>query len=178
MEGVGRSFVTSFGNYLLHGIEEVHLPEPVSWWPQTPGWNLLGLLLLLALSYRIYLGGKVWWRNRYRRQALRQLALLGRRTNEWQQVVCQLPFLLKATALQAFPRSDVARLSGSHWLAFLDAHYPGPAFSGGLGQQLLIIAYQPEARWQLSERDARQLIDMSRRWISEHCPSPKEVSRA
>ena len=26
---------TDFGNYALKGIEEIHFPEPVAWWPET-----------------------------------------------------------------------------------------------------------------------------------------------
>ena len=41
-------FDNSFGNYMLHGIDEISLPPAVSWWPQTLGWKLL--LLAAAVS--------------------------------------------------------------------------------------------------------------------------------
>lgn len=168
MDGVNKDFASTFGNYILHGIEEVHLPESVSWWPQTIGWKLLGILLLLLLSYRAICWVQHWWRNRYRREALKQLSALEASAHEWQSVVRQLPFLLKTTALQAYPRNEVAQLSGQAWLRFLDAQYPGSVFCNGVGQQLLVIAYQPNTLWQLSEIDAQTLITMTRAWISEH----------
>lgn len=176
MQGVDKQFADTFGNYILHGIEEVHLPETVSWWPQTIGWKVLGLLLLIAVAYWLSVQAKKWWRNRYRRDALSRLASLEQRADEWQQVVRQLPFLLKATALQAYPRSDVAQLSGTQWLEFLDSQFEGPAFRDGPGQGLLEIAYQPESQWRLSQLDAESLISLSRRWIREHRPATREIT--
>ena len=170
MEGVDKDFAATFGNYLLHGIEEVHLPSAVSWLPQTIGWKVLGLLLTIAVGYRIYLQAKKWWRNRYRRAALDRLSALEQGAEEWRQVVRQLPFLLKATALQAYPRSDVAKLSGGLWLEFLDAQIDGSDFRDGAGRGLLLVAYAPESQWQFSEQDVQSLIAISRRWISEHRP--------
>ena len=177
MDGVDKEFAKTFGNYLLHGIEEVHLPDAMGWWPQTIGWGLLGSFLLLALAYWFFLQAKLWWRNRYRREAFARLITIQTRATNWQSIVRELPFLLKATALHAFPRTDVAQLSGQAWLNFLDAQYPGPAFSNTLGTQLLQVAYQPENQWALLEDEAQTLINMSRQWILEHQPWDKEVSR-
>jgi hypothetical protein len=162
-------FGDTFGNYLLHGIEEIHLPEPVAWWPQTPGWIILAGLFLLWCLFRLYLAARIWWHNRYRRAALAQLDKLEQRAaGQYQLVLPALPPLLKATALQAFPRADVAALSGEPWLAFLDRHYDGASFRQGSGRQLLSIAYRPEADWQLSAGEAQQLIAMCRHWLGQH----------
>ena len=162
-------FGDTFGNYMLHGIDEIQIPEPVSWWPQTIGWKVLALALMLWLLYRLYRLAQRWWINRYRRAALAQLdALEMQADGRYQQVLANLPELLKATALQAYPRTEIAALSGEQWLAFLDSHYDGPAFSDTPGRQLLTVAYQEPSRWQLSAEDANQLITMSRRWIQRH----------
>lgn len=166
----------TFGNYLLHGIEEVHLPDAVEWWPQTVGWGVLGLFLLLALAYYLVLQAKLWWRNRYRREAIARLTAIEGSATNWQAIVRELPFLLKTTALQAFPRRAVAQLSGQAWLDFLDAQYTGPAFSDTLGAALLQVAYQPEGQWDFFEEEATTLISMSRGWIVGHRPWDKEVS--
>jgi hypothetical protein len=162
-------FSDTFGNYMLHGIDEIHVPEPVSWWPQTIGWKVLALVLALWLLYRLYLLASRWWKNRYRRVALARLdALQSRANGQYQQVLASLPELLKATALQAYPRTEIASLSGREWLAFLDAHYDGPEFSGKPGRQLLAVAYQDQSNWQLSAEDANRLIAMVRRWLRQH----------
>ena len=159
----------SFGNYLIHGIDEIILPESVSWWPTAPGWQVLGVLVGVALLFLASRLAARWWRNRYRRQALKQLELVQRQAgNQLQSVVAILPHYLKVTALQAYPRADVASLSGNNWLIFLDAHYAGPSFSEGVGEKLLAVAYLPPEQWQLSEQESNYLIKMSRLWIAKH----------
>lgn len=169
----------TFGNYLIRGIEEVELPEPVSWMPQTIGWKVLALLVLLFALYKLYGVAKKWWRNRYRRSALQKLKDLETESGgEYLQVVAELPNLLKATALHAYPRAEVAALSGERWLAFLDAHYSGPSFRAGVGQQLLAVAYQPAAHWHLEPADARTLIAMCRHWLRKHKINAPQASHA
>ena len=159
----------TFGNYLVHGIDEIILPEAVSWWPSAPGWQVLALSSGLLLIVQVFRLAKRWWRNRYRREALRQLAQVQHQAGQLlDEVVSTLPYYIKATALQAYPRHDVASLSGNDWLAFLDAHYAGPSFQEGVGKNLLNIAYLPREKWQLNHQEATQLIKLSRQWIAHH----------
>ena len=159
----------SFGNYLIHGIDEIILPDAVSWWPTAPGWKALAVIIVILLLFIGVRWMKRWWRNRYRREALRQLMQVQHHAGkQLQEVVAVLPYYLKATALQAYPRQDVASLSGEHWLAFLDKQYSAAAFSEGIGRKLLAVAYLPQEQWQLSEKDSEALISMSRLWISKH----------
>lgn len=178
MKGVDKAFADTFGNYMLHGIEEVHLPASTPWWPQTLGWKVVAAIFIAASSYWLFLTVKQWWRNRYRRQAISELTALQANADNWQTTVEQLPFLLKATALQAYPRVQVAQLSGQAWLAFLDTRYDGPRFCEGVGSQLVQVGYQPRAQWRLSEPESRILLQMSHRWIKEHTPADLSGSKA
>lgn len=167
MEDVDQAFARTFGNYNLHGIEEVHLPETVSWMPQTIGWKVVAGVLLLAFIYCLIRKAQGWWRNRYRREALKQLKQLEV-SEDLYTVVCHLPFLLKATALQRFPRSIIAPLSGEDWLSFLSGHYPGPSFNDPLGRQLIAVSYQHKPQWTLQDDEAKALIERTRSWIKTH----------
>ena len=159
----------TFGNYLVHGIDEIMLPEAITWWPSAPGWKVLGLILLAWLLLRVVRLVRYWWRNRYRREALRQLNQLQQKAgSEGLDVVASLPHYIKVTALQAYPRAEVASLSGENWLLFLDAHYCGPSFAEGTGRKLLAVSYLPRERWQLDENESDQLIQMARQWIAKH----------
>ena len=157
----------TFGNYMIHGIDEILLPEAVSWWPPAPGWVAAGIIIGVLLIVQLFRVATRWWRNRYRREALRQLDQLQQR-GELPELISKLPYYIKATALQAYPRHEVAGLSGDNWLVFLDAHCPGSSFREGVGQNLLPIAYQPKEQWHVSDDDAEQLIHMSRHWIANH----------
>ena len=152
-----------FGNYLIHGIDEIVVPDPISLWPSTIGWKVLGLALMIYALYKVTQAIRRWWRDRYRREALHQLSTLAPDAQ-----LAALPFLLKATALQAYPREQVAALSGEQWLGFLDAHCAGVSFQQGIGKSLLVIDYLPHEQWQLSQAQANELIGLSRRWIEQH----------
>lgn len=156
----------SFGNYLIHGIDEIMLPETISWWPSAPGWKVLTAIAAAWLLLRAVRMTRRWWRNRYRREALRQLQQLQQQTGD--KAVAALPYYIKVTALQAYPRAEVASLSGDAWLAFLDAHYAGPSFAEGTGRKLLAISYLPREQWQLDDGEGNILIRMAQDWIAQH----------
>ena len=160
---------SSFGNYLIHGIDEIILPEAVSLWPVAIGWQVLGVVVFAFLLIQSVRLTKRWWHNRYRREALRQLTSVRQQTgNELIDVVAVLPHFLKVTALQAYPRRQVAGLSGQEWLRFLDAHCEGLSFTSGVGSKLTSVAYLPREQWQLNDHDSDSLIHMSRHWIAKH----------
>lgn len=163
-----KSFDSTFGNYLLHGIDEVFLPETVSWWPHTWGWKILAVLCLLWLGRLLYRQLLRWRRNRYRRLALRVLDQLQENADAAPHILRQLPELLKATALQAYPRPAVAGLTGNAWLQMLDSVCPQSNFDSPLGQQMLAISYQDPAQWSLNTDQIPELLAMCRLWISKH----------
>ncbi len=118
----------AFGNYALGDFVEAVSPEDISWLPQTIGWQILGLALLLLGLYRGWQGLRRWYRNRYRREATAKL-------KAWQQqpdgalLAEDVNRLLKLTALAAFPREQVAGLYGRDWVEFLNAQCPGAPFA-------------------------------------------------
>ncbi|WP_066963324.1 DUF4381 domain-containing protein [Microbulbifer sp. Q7] len=110
------------------------VPERVSLWPQTPlAQLLLGMVLLVCLyvAWRAY---RHYRANAYRRAALKALRHAGDNPGE-------IAALLRRTALVAYPRAQVAGLTGERWLAFLNRQYPDDAFRSETGESLLRGAY-------------------------------------
>lgn len=104
----------------LHPLRD---PEAIGWWPLAPGWWVLLGIIVLVIAIAAYL----WWRRyqarAYRRQAEEQLTALLAAFREDQDAAAffgGVNSLLKATALQAFPRRAVAAASGEQWLALLN----------------------------------------------------------
>jgi uncharacterized membrane protein len=164
----------SFGNYLLHGIDEVILPESISLIPQTIGWKIVGVLLIAYILWRSFLAWRLWQKNWYRREGLQVLAKIksvvdGGKTN----AVSQLPALLKSVALQAYPRGEVAQLSGQLWLDFLDSKLVDKKFNAA--NALLMVAYSPMDSWQLSAEDVQTLFLSCENWISSHAVSEAKL---
>lgn len=147
----------------LTDLRPLHLPEPVSWWPPAPGWWLL-ILLLIALAALT----RWWWRRgTLKRAALRELRTLERQPLVPDAQLAALNSLLKRYALVCHPRSQVAKLSGTSWLEFLDRRLPGHNFTQGAGRLLAEAPYQP-----CTPTDAQTLIPLIRRWIRQQrsCP--------
>ena len=156
----------------LEKLHEIILPDPVSWMPQTIGWYaVFGLFLVLA----------GWWacgrlrrfrKNRYRRLALAELAVIERGLRQPEKrarSLAEIPLLLKRTALAAFPRTEVAGLSGEKWLAFLDKTLGEKDFTPKEGRLLSELAYAPTARiLELPDDAVGKLIQLIRQWIQTH----------
>ena len=144
----------------LDALRGLRVPEPVSAAPQTTAWWILFAALALLLVALVVLWIRRWRRNRYRREALARLDALG------PDEAGELPQLVKRVALDAWPREQVAELTGEPWLAFLDRSLGGgSAFTSGPGRGLPALAYggapPPEA-----ERE--ELTALVRTWIRKH----------
>lgn len=154
-----------FGNYVLgEDFVEVVSPAAIDWLPQTAGWAWAGAVLALLLARYAWRRLRHWYRNRYRREAAAKLqALRGADADEaW---LVELNRLLKLTALVAYSRDTVARLSGADWIAFLNSRCPEPAFS----PEQTDLLEQGVYRRAVPDASMRQgLLDASLRWVACH----------
>ena len=148
-------------------LKELGLPAPVSYMPQTWGWwVLLGLLLagLVVCAARAFMR---WRHNRYRREALHELAQL-RASNDPLHALRELPTLLKRVALSMPVQQGAGPLKGQAWQAFLQQHSPQP-LPDDFSQQLALLAYAPEAELSaLTESQRQQVFDSCQRWVEQH----------
>ena len=55
-------------------LRDLHLPEPVGWWPLAPGWWVILVIVATALGYVLWRLYRRWQFNAPRRFALRELA--------------------------------------------------------------------------------------------------------
>ena len=126
-------------------IRDLHLPDPVGWWPPAPGWWVLaalvaaGLVLLLRHYLRSRSGAAA------RRRALKELRRLAVEYETHRDAVAfssRLSQLLRRTMLAYAPRGDVAGLTGEAWLAWLDRDFEEPVFVGDTGRKLLELPYR------------------------------------
>lgn len=136
----------------LHNFSQ----PPPAWTPQTIGWYVLfaiaGIFVLWIAVHAI----RRWFANRYRRAALRNLALLP---------PIQFSALLKSTALAVWPRERVASLTGMAWLEFLNKTGAGELFAAAPGNRIEEIALRPAA---LSSEDEQELRRLTAEWVRRH----------
>ena len=155
-----------WGNYSLRDFVEVPALDPVSLFPATAAWWWPVGLVLLIVGTGSWRAIQHHRRNRYRREALAELAKLRAAKD-----IGAIPVLLKATAVQAYGRETVASLYGNDWLEFLADKVTTAPFS----EALLQIDYLPETRWPHEQADS--LFTTSKTWIEQHpLPDPEQRS--
>lgn len=141
-------------------LRDIHLPEPVGWWPPAPGWWLLALLLVAAVVFLV-----VRWRERRRRERALNLALreLDHLQREYQAntktLLRELSVLLRRVAISRYGRK-VGGFTGREWVAFLDDKAGKPLFAGQLEPLITESPYRPE-----KAADTRLLAKAIRQWI-------------
>jgi len=157
----------------LQNLNDIALPTTVGWWPLAPGWYFLIGLLLLALAWLSYRALQHWIKNRYRRAALTELQILAEDTQNTEKrdsSLRQLPVLLKRTALSAYPRHQVASLSGADWYGFLNSQVRKPAFNDPAISLLDHLAYSTGDLRSVDTQATTDLFEAIRHWLNHHEP--------
>ena len=152
-------------------LRDLHLPEAVGWWPLAPGWWVLLVLVaagLLILSWRAWIR---WRHNAARRIALKELARLESSYREAPNPVLlatRLSELVRRAMLAYAPRKEVAGLTGSEWLAWLDRGLDEKLFTEGPGRSLQELPYRRADS--VSGADVDGLLDAVRRRLASPIP--------
>ncbi|MCP3674309.1 MAG: DUF4381 domain-containing protein [Gammaproteobacteria bacterium] len=129
----------------LDNLRDIHLPEPVSAWPPAPGWWILAILVLVLIVWIVL---KI--RENYNQKQLLRVSLSSaiqleqdyQNHKDPQLLVREYSSLLRRIALARFPRHEVASLTGSNWLTFLDDSAKENLFDCEAGKLLLFSPYQ------------------------------------
>jgi len=138
----------------LSALRDIHLPEPVSFWPLAPGWWVLaGLVVLSAVGAYVLVRRR---RRGLRRAALDELELLlarFRETRDTSTLASGLSMLVRRFALLRFPRADVAALHGEEWTEFLEHNTRRPAAIAVLAGDLELALYAPPGSFDVEAGD-------------------------
>ena len=148
-------------------LKDIHLPDAISWWPLAPGWWVL-MLCILALLCLLFVLIRAVRRYRHKRQPYRQASqvLLKIRATfvldqDKMHLLQQLSALLRQVAISYFGRTQVAGLTGQHWLQFLDTHLPGQHFTQGDGRVFAVLPYEVSAQ----TLDAEKTLALVQHWL-------------
>ena len=148
-------------------LRDIHLPDPVSWWPPAVGW-----WLLLVLAVLIALGAW-WWLGRravrIRRRQLQRLVRLelDRIENEYKTTadagksLQEASMLLRRVVMTRFLRNRVAGLCGDQWAAWLRQNDAGNVLSEQSLRLLVDGPYMTDPT-----ADVLTLLSNLRRWLN------------
>ena len=150
----------------LQNLNDIVVPDPVSWWPPAPGWYVLAAILLIIFILLAIRHWRNWRGNRYRRQSLTELSLIRAKSSA--AYMGRLPELLKRTALSVWPREEVASLSGRSWHRFLDQSAGMDLFCSGAGDTLDRLAYCGNSDHAATDQELGQVLDAAETWLNDH----------
>lgn len=148
----------------LANLKEIALPEPISYFPQTPAWYVLFCVIAILILIILWKQYKHFQKNKYRRVALAELSKIRS-----QKAYIEIPELVKRVALVFVSRDEVASLNGKTWLEFLNKSYNGNGFSRKTGNLFLDLAYSsPNRINQYQKGEIEVLFDLISEWIKKH----------
>lgn len=145
-------------------LKDIHLPNPIGWWPPAAGWWLLAIALPL-LSLAIY-----WLYQHLNRD--NPVKTARRLLNDLKQLMVEDPgacigimsALLRRVAISGDRRPQVAKLHGQEWLNYLDYGLDDAPFSTGIGQILADAHYRPTLP---PDFDLPALFALCERWLRQ-----------
>ncbi|WP_404358881.1 DUF4381 domain-containing protein [Methylotuvimicrobium sp. KM1] len=143
-------------------LRDIHLPEPIGFWPPALGWWLVALGVVILLVSMVWLIRRLT-RKTALKSARRLLADLKQDPSlDPAEKVSRLSMLLRRVTISLASREQSAGLTGQAWLDYLDASLPDKPFSNGIGRQLIEIPYRNELP---PETDVSELFELCERWL-------------
>lgn len=115
----------------LAQLKDIHLPEPISWWPLAIGWYGLMVLIFLLIFAIAYLMHKRHINALAKNKALELLKTYKeqyQKDNNAQLTSARISELLRRVALVYYPRAQVASIHGEDWVEFLNQTSKGVNF--------------------------------------------------
>lgn len=160
-------------------LRDIHLPDPVSWWPIASGWWLL-IITAFIIAAIIFLSRKIYRSKQLKRDIHAELDVIKQqfqKTENRSQLAKSLSTLLRRASISFYPAKNIAGLTGESWLAYLDRTNANPIkdkkFQSETGQALLTAPYLPENA--TLDFDTQGLIDLCESWLlSSHNKTLKQ----
>lgn len=150
-------------------LRDIHLPEPISWWPLAPGWWILLACALLIIA-TLFLARKIYQNRQLKRDIKTELEHIKKQFQQTQnksRLAKSLSILLRRASISYYPKTNIAGLTGEHWLAYLDKtnikRSEKNSFRSEAGEVLLYAPYLPDDK--KLDFDAQSLIALSESWL-------------
>ncbi len=155
-------------------IRDLHLPELTGWWPMALGWWILFGLAFCGLGYLTWRALQKFRSNAARRRALSQLRYLQAEyawSGDAIALGTRLSELLRRAMLAYAPRDEVAGLTGTSWLEWLDRGLTNQAFTDGPGRDIESLPYRkPDV--DAGDIDIDGLVESVRQRLKTPLPGP------
>ncbi len=151
-------------------LNDIHFPGSADFWPLAIGWWILLIVICLALFW-----GLAWLKKR-KQLRKRQKAVFNRlsiledklKKEANSETLAEVNILLRQLAVNYYPRSETASLTGGDWLQFLDKSGGTEGFSRGAGRVLIEAPYQTG---KIQNFNQDEFIPLVRNWVKKTAQS-------
>ncbi len=146
-------------------LRDIHLPEPISWWPLALGW---WLILAALVGFTLF---ACWYIKKrktptLKKEAIKELERIECLLHMKEDPACCLAelsvFLRRVILSQKSDTPRRASLTGDAYLRLLDKPLGTAEFSQGAGRILLAGPYQAEADYEA----VLELVELCKRWVN------------
>lgn len=148
----------------LTQLKDIHLPDPVGWWPLANGWYVLivlSVVFVLSVVYFFYRRNRQALAKNKALKLLRSYLELYEQNNDAQWASARISELLKRVALVYFPREQVAGIYGKAWIDFLNNTSKGLDFYQ-VEMMLLDLPFKSA-----ESPDLKPLFILTQSWIKQ-----------
>ncbi|SEG07050.1 DUF4381 domain-containing protein [Vibrio hangzhouensis] len=156
----------SKNNILLNDLIDPVTPEAIRFFPETIGWKMVAVVLLVTSAMLLFRTIHRYRSNRYRRIALKAIGALSK--SHAGNYLIALNSVLKQVACHRYPFSSVASLHGEQWLVFLSNKIPEPGFASTIAHQWQQNLYTANSDINWTPTELRQLESLVCDWIRNH----------
>jgi ABC-type transport system involved in Fe-S cluster assembly fused permease/ATPase subunit len=156
----------------LAQLSDIHLPANVHGYLIAPGWWLLAVIILALIIYGLLKLRQAMIKRQAQKMALKQLSTATD--------ISAMVVLLKWAALQYFPRSQVAHLTGNAFKSFLIATLPTKhqqKFTE-LSAEHFVSVYQSTTASTTENKTSAEFSSAAKLWLSHALPPKKELARS
>jgi hypothetical protein len=163
-------------------LRDIHLPDPISWWPISAGWWIVLAAIVLSIII-IFVLRKVYKSRQLNRDISSEIDHIKKQFLQNQnksQLAKSLSILLRRASISFYPAKDIAGLTGDDWLSMLDQSNKKPlgelCFQSDIGKLLISAPYQSEDS--LADYDSAALIRLCESWlVSKHDKTLPQTSQ-
>ena len=154
----------NINNNLLHKLRDIHLPDPVSFYPLPMAWWVsLVIIILFTLGLWGFIQYTLKSTQRKALKDLKQLEIELLNNPDHEVIFMELSYLLKNYVRQQFPNTYASSLIGDDWLNFLDSTSKNEDFSQGVGQTLRTRPYQKDA-----QNEGLEVFTVVTQWVRKN----------
>lgn len=144
-------------------LRDIHLPEPVGWWPPAPGWWLLAVFIPLIIGLLFWLYKKLTKKTAIKAARKQLLQIKQSKDSTSREKLQAISSLFRRVAISIAGRYNCAGLTGQEWLDYLDRTGNCSTFKEGIGHLLIDAPYRQSVP---TDQEINQLIGLCENWLA------------